>query len=1156
MAVNQTTLRDEDGESSDWIEIYNGRNTAVDLNGWSLTDDPLTPHKWRFPGVEIGAGKFVVVFASEKDRRDPASELHTNFSLLSSGEFLALVGPGSTLESFYGPGYPTQHADLSLGFAMETSSRHLLGAKSTAHYHVPMSDALGLSWTAVDFDDAKWETGSAAIGFDRKDKPTLDGLIQTDVDEVAGAASAAIYLRIPFETGATPRAQLQMRYADGFVAYVNGVEVARRNLSGRSVSFRSRAAGRRSEEEILARDLIPVPDGLLRAGRNVLAIHAFNARLSPEFLILPEVETREIDAVRTERPSFFAVPTLGWPNAAGTPGVAEAASFSQPSGVYAEPVTLELGVRSKTAVIRQTLDGSEPTEESDAYAGPISIDTPTMVNAKVFEPGLLPGLTVSHGYVMLGEEVRDFDSNLPLVAVSTFGSSIADAFIPAYIVVVDRGANGRSSITGPAHFAGNCGLKVRGSSTAGRPKSSYALEIWDEPGHRTGNCKPREIREKDVALLGLPAESDWILYGAYNFDRALIRNPLIYELSNQAGRYAARSRFCEVFVNTRGRAVSGADYLGVYSFMEKLDREPTRIDVERLPPEYDSEPLIAGGYIMKIDRLDPCDSGFSAGRQNFAYVYPKERDITPPQAAWIRTYIDECNAALTRGNFSEVYARYIDADSWIDHHLLNELTKNPDAFVLSTYLFKKRYGKLEAGPIWDFDRSMGPDDDNRAQNPIGWSGNDSRGWWPRLFADDEFTLRHRSRWAELRAGPLSTGNIHAVIDSMAAEIEEAQVRNFERWAALGRATRWQEEIDHLKAWLADRAAWMDRELTVPPTFDRPGGLVSESFELSITSLIGEAYYTLNGPDPMLGSGEPHAEAIAYAGPITIAENTRVRARSRLSAGVWSDIVQASYFFDILPLVVTEIMYQPPEDPEGERSHRDFIFLEFQNVGDERIDLTGVHFDDPAGGLFFDFTEGDVTSLGPKEHVVVVRSREGFASRYGAGIPVAGTFSGFFRQSIRLLGPVDEPLLVCRFFSSWYPSTDGKGFSLVIRDPTAPRESWNEKESWRPSLEVGGSPGRADTAIEEGLQLPGDINQDQRLNIGDVVGLLRHLVGGVSNPPCDSAEANRELLDVNGDDALSLADALYILNYLFRTGDPPVGGVDCIRIAGCPDSCKK
>ena len=97
------------------------------------------------------------------------------------------------------------------------------------------------------------------------------------------------------------------------------------------------------------------------------------------------------------------------------------------------------------------------------------------------------------------------------------------------------------------------GIKIRGSSTQNRAKKAFTVEARDDFGE-----------DKDISPLGLAEESDWILYAAYNFDRALIRNALIYQLSNQIGRYAVRTRFCEVFVNTNGGALSYNDYVGVY----------------------------------------------------------------------------------------------------------------------------------------------------------------------------------------------------------------------------------------------------------------------------------------------------------------------------------------------------------------------------------------------------------------------------------------------------------------------------------------------------------------------------------------------------------------------------------------------------------------
>ena len=96
--------------------------------------------------------------------------------------------------------------------------------------------------------------------------------------------------------------------------------------------------------------------------------------------------------------------------------------------------------------------------------------------------------------------------------------------------------------------------------------------------------------DRNIAPLGLPSESDWILYGAYNFDRTLIRNPFIYELSNEIGRYATRSRFVEVFINSNGGPLSQADYMGVYSFMEKIKRDGDRVDVDALSDTDAAEP--------------------------------------------------------------------------------------------------------------------------------------------------------------------------------------------------------------------------------------------------------------------------------------------------------------------------------------------------------------------------------------------------------------------------------------------------------------------------------------------------------------------------------------------------------------------------------------
>jgi hypothetical protein len=118
LAVNDTGLDDADRGEEDWIELYNAGKDAVNLAGWCLTDkaDDLT--KWRFPSILLPANGYLTVFASQKDRREPRGELHTNFKLSGQGEYLALVySDGKTVVSQFDPAYPIQVSDVSYGLA-------------------------------------------------------------------------------------------------------------------------------------------------------------------------------------------------------------------------------------------------------------------------------------------------------------------------------------------------------------------------------------------------------------------------------------------------------------------------------------------------------------------------------------------------------------------------------------------------------------------------------------------------------------------------------------------------------------------------------------------------------------------------------------------------------------------------------------------------------------------------------------------------------------------------------------------------------------------------------------------------------------------------------------------------------------------------------
>jgi hypothetical protein len=166
MATNTRGLRDADGEFSDWIEIHNSGHEPVNLLNWSLTDSANNLRQWRFPAIILEPQGYLVVFASNKNRRDPERELHTNFRLSASGEYLALVMPnGTTITSEFAPTFPPQAPNVSYGLGALTTNQLFISTHAAVRAHVPSSGAEGLNWTALDYNDSSWVQGINGVGF-------------------------------------------------------------------------------------------------------------------------------------------------------------------------------------------------------------------------------------------------------------------------------------------------------------------------------------------------------------------------------------------------------------------------------------------------------------------------------------------------------------------------------------------------------------------------------------------------------------------------------------------------------------------------------------------------------------------------------------------------------------------------------------------------------------------------------------------------------------------------------------------------------------------------------------------------------------------------------------------------------------------------------
>jgi hypothetical protein len=192
MAENREVLTDEDLEFSDWIEIGNTSDQAINLHGWFLTDDPRALTRWSFPETNLSAGDFLLVFASGKDRREPGAPLHTNFRLSRTGEFLALVEPdGRTIAHQYAPAFPEQFADISFGIARLVQTNLLFAPNAQAKFLVPADGDPASSWTQADFDDAGWTPARLGIGFDTSAAGGAGAPLNIDFNHTAGESGAA-----------------------------------------------------------------------------------------------------------------------------------------------------------------------------------------------------------------------------------------------------------------------------------------------------------------------------------------------------------------------------------------------------------------------------------------------------------------------------------------------------------------------------------------------------------------------------------------------------------------------------------------------------------------------------------------------------------------------------------------------------------------------------------------------------------------------------------------------------------------------------------------------------------------------------------------------------------------------------------------------------
>lgn len=403
------------------------------------------------------------------------------------------------------------------------------------------------------------------------------------------------------------------------------------------------------------------------------------------------------------------------------------------------------------------------------------------------------------------EEATGFDvygnltTHLPLLIVQVNGREIpgitreTDEKLICEYAFIDNpdGVNCSSDV--PTQ-TGTMAISIRGNSSRWFSKKQYAVKLVDKEG----------MPEKQ-SLLGMPAESTWVLNGS-NIDHSQIRNYMLYNISGEIMDYAPRCRLCEVFLTN---ADGELQYQGVYTLIEKPKVSKERLNLTPYDPKYAESSFVVqmNEHIdnARIDHLKPDDiSVYPANLE-----YPDTEIVTDYSLQYIKNELLCFEKMLYDAEYFDNWEKVLqctDLDSFVDYYIINEFFQNYDAGVRSLYLYKNLGGKFSIGPVWDFDGAF--DNFTGMDFSPDMLELESTFYYFYLCHSAEFVERCNERYDELRKTVLSEKYLLQYIDDSSMYLGSAALRNCGKWYG-GDYSVYNDDIEKMKTFVVERGRWMD-----------------------------------------------------------------------------------------------------------------------------------------------------------------------------------------------------------------------------------------------------------------------------------------------------------------------------------------------------------
>jgi len=744
--------------------------------------------------------------------------------------------------------------------------------------------------------------------------------IATDVESEMAGENATLWSRTMFQVddaSVFDTLSLRTRYNDGFVASLNGVEVASRNAPA-TPRWNSVATGVRSTEESIVPEALNLSAfvGLLDSGTNVLSIHGLNREVDDGDFLLDAELTASGSLALT--PRYLATPTPGGANEDDFIDFVADTVFSVDRGFHDDPFDVEITTETVGAQIRYTTDGSAPTlTQGEIYDGPIRVDTTTTLRAAAFRSGWEPTNVDTHTYLFLDDVIRqparpegypatwagyraDYAMD-PQICTNTGSASYQPTIkddlraIPTMSIVMTRDdfvGSSRGIYTHPQSrgvawerpcsvelftadgsepgFQIDAGVRQQGGSSARAIEGKHSFRLLFKSIYGASKLRYRLFPDSDVArfdtlVLRCFSTDSWHFKdgGARyrRWDSQYIRDVWMRDTQIAMGLRGQHSRYVHLYVNGL--------YWGIYNPTERSD--------DHHNAHY------YGGASEDWDVVKDFNELFRGNRAAWSNFMSQAGSGLASRAAYQR--IQGRNLDGTR---NPAYPVQLELDNLIDYMVLHLYACSEDWPHHNWYAARNRTGEFGGWRFFPWDQEIVMDFQFRNRINVA-NGNSPAYVYNALRANPEFRVRFADRVHRhlFNDGVLTNEVAAANYMRRANEIDRAIVGESARWGDFRvdrrdpsnspaelytREDHWLPERDTvIEEYIPesrDRALSRFRSASLypvvdAPTFNRRGGFIDEGFRLTMSAVRGTIYYTLDGTDPRLVGGGTSVSAHEY-----------------------------------------------------------------------------------------------------------------------------------------------------------------------------------------------------------------------------------------------------------------------------------------------------